>query len=519
MAVPINILLITADQWRGECLSTLGHPVLKTPNLDDLAADGVLFRNHFAQCAPCGPSRASLLTGMYLMNHRSVRNGTPLDARFTNIALEARKLGYEPGLIGYTDTSHDPRLLDGRNPSREQHASIMPGFLQLVPGSEVGEAGAEPWLRDLAAKGYDIPGRKGEIYLPVPDYPGADARGPTYAPPLYRAEDSDTAFMVDRAIEAMTMPRRSPWFLHLSLLRPHPPYIAPEPYNTMYHPDEVDDFRRAASPEAEARSHSYAAYILRHHLTREGLDPATHPNDEPSMRQLRATYYGLISEVDYQIGRMIDALKANGDYENTLIVLTSDHGEQLWDHWMLGKEYIFDQSVQIPLIVRAPGAVSGTAMGAARGRIVEAFTESIDVMPTILDMLGGEAPLQCDGRSLAPFLAGDTPDDWRQEAHWEIDFRDVIHGKPEAEMGLRLDTCSLSVIRDQRYKYVHFTALPPLLYDIEADPDELVDRADDPAHAGVVAEYAQKMLSWRMAYAERTLTGFRSDFERPRAER
>jgi arylsulfatase A-like enzyme len=255
--------------------------------------------------------------------------------------------------------------------------------------------------------------------------------------------------------------------------------------------------------------------MLRHHLEREGHDPATHPNDEASMRQLRATYYGLISEVDHNIGRMMDALKASGDYDNTLIVVTSDHGEQLWDHWMLGKDIHFDQSAHVPLIVRAPGA----AFGAARGRVVEAFTEIIDLMPTILDTLGGEAPLQCDGRSLAPFLAGDTPDDWREEAHWEIDFRDVFDGKPETEMGLRLDTCSLSVVRGRRYKYIHFTALPPLLYDIEADPDELVDRANDPACADVVAAYAQKMLSWRMTHAERTLTGYRDDFERPRAER
>ncbi len=513
MTKPFNVLLITADQWRGECLSILGHPVLKTPHLDALAADGVLFRNHYAQCMPCGPSRASLLTGMYMMNHRSVRNGTPLDARFTNIALEARKLGYEPGLIGYTDTSYDPRLPGGRNPSREQHAKVMPGFLQLVPGSEVGEAGAEPWLRDLAAKGYDVPGRKGEIYLPVPDYPGAEGRGSTYAPPIYRAEDSDTVFMVDRAIEAITMPARSPWFLHLSLLRPHPPFIAPEPYTAMYHPDEVPGFRRAATPEAEAGSHPYTAYMLRHHLGREDLDPATHPNDESSMRQLRATYYGLMSEVDHNIGRMMDALKASGHYDNTLIVFTSDHGEQLWDHWMLGKDSHFDQGAHIPLIVRLPGS------SAEQGRVTEAFTESVDVVPTILDQLGCEVPLQCDGRSLAPLLVGDAPADWRQEAHWEIDFRDVFNGKPEKEMGLRFDACSLAVVRGQRYKYVHFTALPPLLYDIEADPDELVNLAGDPAYAEVVAAYAQKMLSWRMAHAERTLTGFRNDFERPRAER
>lgn len=515
MTKSINILLITADQWRAECLSTLGHPVLKTPHLDALAADGVLFRNHYAQCVPCGPSRASLLTGMYMMNHRSVCNGTPLDARFSNIGLEARKLGYEPGLIGYTDTTYDPRVLPELDPSRERYSNVMPGFVQFVPGSEGGHIGAAPWLRDLATKGYEIPGCGRTIYDPVPDYPGAEQRGPTYAPPIFRAEDSDTAFMVDRSIEAMTMPTRSPWFLHLSLLRPHPPFIAPEPYNAMYHPDEVPEFRRASTPESEAESHPYAAYMQRHHLGHEGLDPTTHPNVEPAMRQLRATYYGLMSEVDHNIGRIIAALKASGEYDNTMIVFASDHGEQLWDHWVLGKGSHFDQSVQIPLIIRAPGSFAEEG----RGRVVEAFTENIDVMPTILDMLGCEVPLQCDGRSLTPFLAGDAPDDWRQEVHWEIDFRDVLNGKPEQEMGLRLDACSLCVLRDRRYKYVHFTALPPLLYDIAADPNELANLAGDPAHAGVVAEYAQKMLSWRMAYAERTLTGLYNDFERPRTQR
>ncbi len=109
VASPLNVLFITADQWRGDCLSALGHPMVRTPNLDALAADGVLFDRHYANAAPCGPSRASLHTGMYLQNHRSGTNGTPLDARHTNWALEAATLGYDPVLFGYTDTSRDPR--------------------------------------------------------------------------------------------------------------------------------------------------------------------------------------------------------------------------------------------------------------------------------------------------------------------------------------------------------------------------------------------------------------------------
>ena len=103
-----NILFITADQWRAECLSALDHPVVKTPNLDRLAAEGLIFANHTAQSVPCAPARASLYTGLYLHNHRLVVNGAPLDARHSNVALEARKLGYDPVLFGYTDIAPDP---------------------------------------------------------------------------------------------------------------------------------------------------------------------------------------------------------------------------------------------------------------------------------------------------------------------------------------------------------------------------------------------------------------------------
>ena len=443
MTHPINVLFVTADQWRADCLSCLGHPLVETPNLDALAADGVLFKNHFAQCSPCGPSRTSLLTGTYMKNHRSVRNGVPLDARFTNLALEARKAGYEPGLIGYTDTSFDPRRYHPRDPALTRYGGVMPGFVQLVPGSEAGEAGMRPWLRHLAAKGYELPGAAGAIYEPVRDYPGAAERGPTYAPPIYRAEDSDTAYVVDRAIDAIDWQDGRPWFLHLGLLRPHPPFIAPEPYNSLYDPDAVPGFRRAASPEAEARQHPHVAYILRHYLRREGLEPARHPRDDTAMRQLRATYYGLMAEVDANLGRLIDFLKQGGLYDDTLIVFTSDHGEHLWDHWLLGKESYFDQAFHIPLIVRAPER----SMQEVRGRLIDAFTESVDIMPTILEQLGLEAPLQCDGASLGPFLSGGQPEDWRSEAHWELDFREVVAGRPEAELGIRLDDCALAVVR------------------------------------------------------------------------
>jgi arylsulfatase A-like enzyme len=505
MTGAFNILFITADQWRGDCLSALGHPTVKTPHLDALAAEGVLFRNHFAQCAPCGPSRASLLTGMYMMNHRSVRNGVPLDARFTNIALEAREAGYDPALIGYTDTSADPRRHHPKDLALTTYGGVLPGFTDVVPGSANKPNAA--WPQYLAAKGYDVPAREAEIYAPLGDYPGTAERGPTYPPPFYTAEDSDTAYMTDRALEFIAGTERRPWFLHLSLMRPHPPFVAPEPY------------RRAPSPEDEARQHPYAAYMIRQCLEREDLIPDHHPREERAMRQLRATYYGLMSEVDHHVGRLVARLKETGQYENTLIVFTSDHGEQLWDHWLLGKESYFDQSFYIPLLIRDPDPDAARA----RGRRVSQFTENVDLMPTILAWLGLEVPLQCDGLSLMPFLRGETPARWRREAHWELDFRDVVHGVPETELGLGLDQCALSVIRDQTYKYIHFAALPPLFFDVRADPDELHDLARKPAYRDKVLAYAQKALSWRMAHAERGLTGIRltaeGPYERPRDKR
>jgi arylsulfatase A-like enzyme len=136
---------------------------------------------------------------------------------------------------------------------------------------------------------------------------------------------------------------------------------------------------------------------------------------------------------------------------------------------------------------------------------VEEFTEAVDIMPTILDWLGLEIPAQCDGESLIPFIEGGAPAKWRQEAHWEYDFRDVVRQRPETALGIASDQCALAVIRGRRYKYVHFAALPPLFFDLESDPGETRNLADDPAYRDRLLAHAQKMLSWRMTHAERVL--------------
>src|SRR5580704_7040309 len=303
----MNILLITLDQFRGDCLSAQGHPIVKTPNLDRLAAQGVRLARHYSQSAPCSPGRASLYTGMYQMNHRVVGNGTPLDARFDNIALAARRAGYEPVLFGYTDQSVDPREADGPNDPRLQtYEGVLPGF---DVGVHLPSGEPTQWIAWLRAQGHDVPDDAEEALRGEPDRP---------------AEHSMSAFLADRFIEWLA-PQKKPWFAHLSQLRPHPPYAAAGHFATMYDPAQM--------PEPIAPSNDrhwlHAAFL--------GGEDFAAPTDKAEMARISAQYFAMISEADHQLGRVIEALARFGQWDDTLVVVTADHGEQLGDHGLLHK--------------------------------------------------------------------------------------------------------------------------------------------------------------------------------------
>src|SRR5262249_18659306 len=488
-----NVLLIVVDQWRGDTMGVLGHPCIRTPHLDALCADGVTFRHHFTQAAPCGPGRASLLTGLYMMNHRVVQNSVPLDMRHTNLALEMRQAGYEPALVGYTTTTPDPRVTPHHDPRFRILGSLMHGW-HPVGLWEPEKRAYFNWLR---TKGFDVPEPPEDIWLPL------EARGPGATTSASRVpkELSDTAWATECALSYLEGIASQPWFLHLGYYRPHPPFIAVAPYNTYYDPAEVPAPVRAATPDVEGQQHPLLAHYMQcvkqSQVFRNGQGLAS-AMSEDQVRIMRTAYYGLISEVDDPLGRVIGHLKATGQYDNTLIVFTCDHGEQLGDHHLVGKLGYCDQSFGIPLVIRDP---SPEAAG-SRGRIVDQFTETIDVMPTILEWVGAAVPGACDGRSLLPFLYGETPADWRTEVHYGFDFRLSFPGVRNRVLNLHFDQCGLAVIQDTKYKYVHFDALPPLFFDLTADPGQFHNCACDPAYAPRVLEYAQKMLSWRLHYAD-----------------
>jgi arylsulfatase A-like enzyme len=495
-----NVLLIVVDQWRGLMLPKLGADYLKLPNIDRLCAEGVTFRNHFTQCVPCGPARASLLTGQYLMNHRAVQNTIPLDQRFTNLAHELRKGGYDPALVGYTTTTPDPRTTAPNDPRFFVLGDIMDGF-HSVGAFENRDA----YFGWVAGQGFKLPQTREDIWLPQ----GAAGAGATAQPAAIPKELSDTAWFTERGLSYLQGRGGKPWFLHLGYYRPHPPFIASAPYNAMYRPEDMPKVLRAASPAEEAKQNALLAYYVNNvkqaSFFQDGQQLGSAMSEE-QVAQMRATYCGLMSEIDDHLGRVFDYLKQTGQWDDTLIVFTCDHGEQAGDHHLLGKIGYFDESYRIPMIIRDPRA----AANSSRGSIVDKFTETIDTMPTILEWLDLPVPRQCDGYSLLPFVHGAAPADWRTEVHYEFDFRDLHYSAPESALGVPMDKCALAVVRDEHYKYVHFAALPPLFFDLKNDPDQFVNRAADPAYAARMGDYAARMLNWRLGFAERTLTGYRA---------
>ena len=486
-----NILLVTADQWRGDCLSAAGHPVVRTPAVDALAAEGVLFRRHYAGAAPCSPARASLYTGLYQMNHRVCRNGSPLDARFDNVALMARRAGYDPTLFGYTDTAPDPRMLAGNDPHLKTYEGVLPGFTtrQLLPEHE------RQWLSWLRARGHENATTR-DVHRPAGDLPEVNRAASTYS-----AEETQTAFLAGEFIRWLGE-QDAPWFAHVSFLRPHPPFVVPAPYNDMYAPPGPEAFVRASDRTVEAAMHSYLAYDL----ARQSKGSFVHGSkggvgdwSADEIAQLRAVYYGMVTEVDAQLGRIWQALKQRGAWDDTIIVFTSDHAEMAGDHWSFGKSGFFDGSYHIPLVIRDPRHRDGA------GGVVERFTSAADILATLAERLGSPLRNAIDGSSLMPFLRGMEPEKWRDAAFWEFDFRDIAHGTAEAHFGLPSNACNLSVLRDADFKYVHFAGLTPLLFDLRADPQELRNVAAEPAYLPVRLAYAEKLLGLRARHLDQTL--------------
>jgi arylsulfatase A-like enzyme len=273
----------------------------------------------------------------------------------------------------------------------------------------------------------------------------------------------------------------------------------------MYDPTTLPEPARQPGLQAEASAHPFLASLMEAtNINSMVGDYASdlHNLDMDDVQTLRSVYLGLTTEVDAHIGRVMSFLKETGQWDNTLVVVTADHGEMLGDHHSWGKGNIYDAAYHTPLIIRDPDSAD------QHGQIVDAFTESVDVTPTILDWIGNRVPVEMDGASLSPFLQGKLPEKWRDYSFSELDF-----GNPETpsiwqrELGLSLRQANVAILREDQFKLVHFNGgLPALLFDLNADPTEMENLANDPKHSATLLRMTQKMLNHRMEFAEHSLS-------------
>ena len=503
MAAVRNILFVMCDQLRADHLGAAGHPHLKTPNLDRLARRGVRFDRAYVQSGVCGPSRMSFYTGRYMFSHGATWNRVPLSVRERTIGDHLRPAGLRVALAGKTHVLPDAEGLAryGIEAGSALDALLREGGFESLdrydghsrPGQESG------YPAYLAAHGYggDDPWNDWVISAEAPDgriVSGWHMRNARLAARVAE-EHSETAYMTDQALRFVAEQGDRPWFLHLSYVKPHWPYMAPAPYHAMYGPGDCLPLNRDPSEFIEPHP-VIAAY--------RGHEESRNFAREEVARTVRPTYMGLVSQIDSHIGRLMSALEAAGRLEDTLIVFTADHGDFLGDHWLGEKEIFHEEAIRVPLIVVDPDRRAD----ASRGRVERRLVEAVDLLPTFLDVLGLDpATHLLEGRSLAPLLRGPAPVSWREAAISELDYS---FRQARVTLGREPGQCRAWMVRTERWKYVEWLGFRPQLFDLVNDPQERVDLGASGAHRAVRSEMRDRLWEW---VRERKLRTTLSDAE------
>ena len=484
-----NVLLITTDQHRADTLGSTGNPLGATPRLDALAADGTRYDGARTQNPLCQPARATILTGTYPSTHGVTCNGVDLpdDAEARSVATLLANAGYATALIGkaHFATAY-PFFPTGKIESVEGSARVDAGW----NGPYFGFEHAELMLFGHNLRIADLMGHWNWIYGPPPF-------GLHYGQYLFRdgiergmqrlqlmqpeavgekwdktqtwrnalpEEDHCTTWTADRACEWLRNVD-GPFFGWVSFTDPHHPMDAPAPWCDRYQPEDVleilypvhdDEF------ESKPPLHSVLSKgVMQEHMHWANPGGANYSREE--MAKVTAGYYGMVAQLDHAIGRVLDTLAEQGLADDTIVIVTSDHGEFLGEHQMIFKgPFGYDSLLRVPLIMRGPGVEAGVAVSDPVG--------TIDLAPTILQAAGLDAPAWMEGRVL-----DGSP---REYVLTENDFNIMV-------------SLPMRTITTTRYKLHHYLDRPwGELYDLQEDPGELVNRYDDPAYASVRSDLA-----------------------------
>lgn len=452
-----NILFIMTDQFRGDCLGIAGHPDVKTPYLDTLANKGVRFDRAYSACPSCIAARAALHTGLSQKHHRRVGYEDGIPWRYPHtLAGELSKAGY------YTQCVGKMHVYPTRNYLGFHNVELHDGYLHAARHGSVPYRESQfvvddyfHWLKQEKGVEADITDN------------GTECNSWISRPFSHEERYHPTNWVTDRSLDFLR--RRDPdmpFFLMASYVRPHPPFDAPSWYFDLYkdkalRPPFVGDWE-----ETEL-------------LARKGriFDSATGPIDPELMRQAQIGYYACITHLDHQIGRLISALDEHELSDNTVILFTSDHGEELCDHHLFRKSRPFEGSSHIPLIISGKPELTGLQPHSVCHNVVELR----DIMPTLLELAGAPIPGEVDGKSLLPLLSASRPDIPEEGCVAGVgkpaeEFREYLHG--EHSYG----DFSNHYIVTEKDKYSWYTVSGREQYfDLEKDPHELHDLIGNPS--------------------------------------
>ena len=438
-----NILMIMADQLPAACLGAYGHPLIKSPHIDRLAERGVLFESAYCNSPICAPSRASMCTGRYVSEIGAFDNGTDFLASTPTLMHHLRRAGYEVLLSGKMHFL-GPDQMHGFE--RRLTPEIYPANFAWTPD----------WMRGA----YHNPG--------------------TAVNQLKDAGICDWNLQLDydeqvhfRALEAIRdLARRQhesqPFFLCASYTHPHDPFITTQPWWDLYDHDEIDMPTVASCPIEEM--HPYNQWLQIHHMV-DQFPPA-----DEDIRNARHAFYGMVSYFDNRVGELTDELERLGMADNTIVLVTSDHGEMLGEHGMWFKRTFFDFSVRVPLVIAGPQCRQGHRVGQA--------VSLIDLLPTMnqWSALANREEIEptVPGDSLCGLLLGDDSS-WKDSAITEY----LSEGVCEP----------MRMIVGDGLKYIHVRGHEDLLFDLRRNPQETENHSADPAYLERLTRLKTRLLA------------------------
>lgn len=460
-----NILFIYSDQHRHDVLGAAGHPVVKTPVLDGLAARGVRFTDAWCQSPICQPSRASVITGRYTHELGLFANTGSFDPTWPTMMKSLRAAGYETATIGKTHYHELPDratldAIDGPYDLRSYEAFVREfGWDHVVEEYDkyvhVSRRLATPYTDHLAEHGLldSYRGQIRDVFRLTPSH----WRGETSVVPQ---EHDLTSFIADQAIDWLESrnPRR-PFMLKLAFVQPHVPLIDDPEWAAFYRDADI------TVPEQTPPAVPNQAWGA--HLARLDEHSQVQTMDHAWVRNGIRHYLGMVSLIDQRIGDVLATLERLDQLDDTWIIYSADHGEMLGEHRLWAKMNFYQGSVQIPLLMVPPGGV--------HGRIESALVEGVDITASLVDIGNGEPPAGCGGRSLVAATTG------------PIDGRSAVHSR----------IWNYAAVRTPRHRFTLDldSQTPCELFDLENDPDELENRVTDQTSRALIDDLRGVVLA------------------------